>query len=245
MNKLAILAFTLLVFFSTMLWYLANGSLNEYLKSQIELQGHYYSGQSTNVISSDFSPNTGIALLEQLSIGNLQQAQSILTIDQAKVILSRVQSDKQLTHIDNITINTLKLNIETIADNKTNIDALIEQISLTLASDYPELYPAISAQIYAAKNPDLNAEEYAKKHPEAGPIVEHTTSKNSRGKPQQKMTITAIHINTLELNLIQDNHATLTEQKDIKISAIGGKSGMVINQIGGEILLSLLNLAVN
>jgi len=243
LNKLAVLAFTLLVFFSTMLWYLANGSLNEYLKSQITLQGNYYSGQTTHVASADFSPNTGTALFEQLSVGNSQQEQNILTIDQAQAVLSSEQTHHQLTKIESITINTLRLNIEQTSDNQTNIESLIEKISLTLANDYPELYPAISAKIYAAKNPQLNAEAYAKEHPEAGPIIERTQQKKTRGKPQQKMAIATVHIKNLELNSIQGDSETLIVKNDVQITAIGGATGMVINQLGGEILLNLLKLA--
>ena len=242
MNKLAVLAFTLLVFFSTMLWYLANGSLNEYLKSQIELQGNYYSGQSTQVASADFSPNTGTALFEQLSIGDSPQAQNILTIDQIQATLSTEPPQQLLTKIEYISINTLRLNIEQVTENQTNIDSLIEQISFTLANDFPELYPAISAKIYAAKNPELNAEAYAKEHPDAGPIIEHTKQKKTRGKPQQKMSIATIHIEKLQLNSIQDGKATLLIKNDVKITGVGGEKGMVINQLGGEILLSLLKL---
>ncbi len=75
MNKLAILAFTLFVFLSIMLWYLANGSLNEYIKSQIELQGHYYSGQKAGVIlgdfSTNFSTNSGTGEFKKISLLNL------------------------------------------------------------------------------------------------------------------------------------------------------------------------------
>lgn len=225
-----------------MLWYLANGSLNEYLKSQIELQGNYYSGQTAQLASADFSPNTGIALFKQLRLGSSSQAQNILTIDQAQVTLSSKQ-EPQLTKIESIAINTLRLNIEQDSNNKTNIDSLIEQTSFTLANDYPALYPAISAKIYAAKNPDLNAEVYAEKHPDAGPIIEHTKQKKSRGKPQHKVSIETIYIKKLELSSSQGDNTTLTTKNDVTITTIGGETGLVINQLGGEILLNVLKLA--
>ncbi len=245
MNKLAVLAFALLLFFSTMLWYLASGSLNEYLKSQIELQGHYYSGQKTTLALADFSSNTNTAIFKQLSLANSNdyQTKNALVIDEIHIELSSRQSQHLLTEINEITINKLILNIEHQTDDINNIDQLIQKISLKLASDYPQLYPQISAKIYAQNNPDLNAEQYAKKNPQVGPIIEHTKRKKKRGKPQQKIIISAININKLELNIIQAGAINSTQKRNINITSIGGLEGLVMNQIGGEILLNLLKLA--
>lgn len=234
-----------------MLWYLANGSLNEYLKSQIELQGHYYSGQKTTLALADFSSNTGIATFNQLSVINLEQhqAQHALIIDKIQVELSAKQNQHLLTNISKVTINKLTLNIEQNADGISNIDQLIHKINLTLAHDYPELYPEISAKIYASNNPELNAEEYAEKNPQSGPIIEHTKPKKKRGKLQQKIMIFAINIKNVELNIIQTDSATSSpnlmqkQKRNINITAIGGVEGLVMNQIGGEVMLHLLKLA--
>lgn len=228
-----------------MLWYLANGSLNEYLKSQVELQGHYYSGQNTTLAIADFSSNTGTAIFKQLSLANLNsfQAQHALIIDEVQAELSTKQSQHLLTEINKITINKLTLYIEHKADKTSNIEQIIDKISLTLAHDYPELYPEISAKIYAENNPELNAEKYAEKNPQTGPIVEHTKQKKKRGKPQQKIIISAIHINNLELNTRQPNATSSIQKHNVKINTIGGLEGLALNQIGGEILLHLLKLA--
>ena len=247
MNKLAILAFALLLFFSTILWYLASGSLNEYLKSQIELQGHYYSGQKSTLALADFSANTGIATFNQFTLANLNsyQAEHALTIDKVHVELSTKQSQYFITEINKVTINKLTLNIEHKTDGISNIEQLIQQVTLKLAQDYPELYPKISAKIYAKNNPELNAEKFAKNNPQAGPIIEHTTKKKKRGKPQQRIIISAIKIKNLELNTIQAGSANSVQKKkhNINITTIGNIEGLVINQIGGEILLHLLKLA--
>jgi len=243
LNKLAVLAFALLLFFSTMLWYLANGSLNEYLKSQIELQGHYYSGQKTTLAHADFSANTGIAKLNKLSLANLNvyQAKDVLFIDEISIKLA--QNQYLLTIIDEITINKLTLNIEKTTDDNNNIDQLIEIITLKLASDYPQLYPQISAKIYALNNPELNAETYANNNPKSGPIIEHTKSNKSRAKPQQKLMISTIKIINLELNSIEGDSVSTKQKHNVNIASIGNDKGLVINQIGGEVLLSLLKLA--
>ena len=114
-----------------MLWYLANGSLNEYLKSQIELQGHYYSGQQTSLALADFSSNTGIATFNQLSLANLSlyQAQHALIIDEIHVELSTNQRQQLSTEINEVTINKLTLNIEHKADGISNVEQLIQKVS--------------------------------------------------------------------------------------------------------------------
>ena len=245
MNKLAILAFALLLFFSTMLWYLANGSLNEYLKSQIELQGHYYSGQTTTLELADFSANTRTVIFKQLNLHNLNnyKAQYVLTIDEAKVELFANQQQHLLTKITNITINKLTLNIEQKVDGNSNIAQISEIISVKLANDYPELYPAISAKIYAEKNPALNADKYVKNPPQAGQIIAHKKQNKKRGKAQQKITISAINIKTLELNTTQGGVTNSIQKHNVNISTLGGTEGFISNQIGGEVLLKLLNLA--
>lgn len=228
-----------------MLWYLANGSLNEYLKSQIELQGHYYTDQKANVDLADFSSGTGIGEFKNLSLLNLSdhQAKYAVIIDVAHIELMKQPTQHLLTTIKKITINKLTLNIETLSDKTSNIDQLIERIRIKLAHDYPELYPNISAKIYAENNPQLNAEEYAQNNPQAGPIIEHTKAKKKRGKPQAMINISAIKINTVELNIINNGITNKILLNDVSISAIGGNQGIVSNQLGGEILLALLHIA--
>ncbi|WP_159820881.1 hypothetical protein [Colwellia sp. 20A7] len=245
MNKLAVLAFSILIFLSTMLWYLANGSLNEYIKSQIELQGHYYSGQTTSLLLAEFSDSTNSAQLNQLTLANIShyQAENLLTVDEAIVELSAIQNRTLVTAIKKVTVNKLTINIEEDKNNINNIDQLIQTISLTLAKDYPQSYPAISAKIYAQEHPDLDAEQYAKNHPEARSIDEPTKTKKSRGKAKLKVTIAAINIKDLELNIIRNGITQSILKHNITIEGIGGDEGLEANQIGGEILLKILSLA--
>ena len=245
MNKLAVLAFALLLFFSTMLWYLANGSLNEYLKSQIELQGHYYSGQETTLAQASFSSDTGTATFKNLNLVNLaeNQAQYALIIDEAEVEISANKNQHLLTEIKKVTINKITLNVEHNTDGISNIEQLVQKISLKLAQDYPELYPVISAKIYAENNPELNAEKYAEKNPQSGPIIEHAPKKKKRGKPQQKIIIFTININILELNTVQDGSLNSIQKRNVTINDIGVPEGLATNQIGGELMLQIFKLA--
>ncbi|MCW8866020.1 MAG: hypothetical protein OQK09_09070 [Colwellia sp.] len=256
MNKLAVLAFTLLVFFSTMLWYLANGSLNEYLKSQIQLQGQYYTKQPTQLSLADFSTNNGFGTFRELTLGNPENYQTkyALIIDEASVKLASPQATVTakktnafkenhtlLISVAQLTLNKLTLNIEQNTD-QTNNRELIAQIKSQLAQDYPELYPEISAKLYAEQNPQLNAEAYAKSHPKSGPIVEHKQTKKKRGKAQTKINIQAITINTLIVNTTHNDTTDSVHFSNIQLSPIGGEQGIVTNQLGGELLIALLRL---
>ena len=244
MNKLAVLAFAILVSLSSMLWYLANGSLNEYLKSQIELQGSYYTGQKANVGLADFSSSTGTGEFTNFNLLNLDgyQTKHAIIIDTAHIVLVAQPTQPLLTTVKELTINKLTINSESFSEKKSNIDQLIEKISNQLAHDYPELYPNISAKIYAKNNPQLNAEEYAQNNPQAGPIIEHTKPKKKRGKPEGKINISSIKINIVELNIIDDGLVKNKTLHDVNIAVIGGKEGMLTNQLGGEVLLALLKL---
>ena len=246
MNKLAVLAFAILIFLSSMLWYLANGSLNEYLKSQIELQGSYYSGQKATIELADFSSNTGTGEFQDFRLLNLDgyQTDHAIIIDVAHLALVQPTAQPLLTTVKELTINKLTLNSEAFSGEKSNVDQLIHKISNQLANDYPELYPNISARIYAKNNPQLNAEEYAQNHPQAGPTKAHSKPKKKRGKSKGKINITSIKINIVELNIIDNGLVKNKSFRDVNIAVIGGKEGVVTNQLGGEVLLALLKLAV-
>jgi len=241
-----------------MLWYLANGSLNEYLKSQIQLQGQYYSQQATQLAIADFSANSGIGAFKEATLTNPDgyQAKYALLIDSANIELVTPQSATTvqsaspfkenhalITTVQQLTINKLTLNSEHTSATKNNIATLIALIKNQLAQDFPELYPAISAKLYAQKNPQLNAQTYAQTHPQAGPIIEHKKAKKKRGKVQAKIKIHAITINTLVLNNTHHGVTKTIQLNDLQLSPIGGEQGIVTNQIGGELLLALLGLA--
>jgi len=250
-----------------MLWYLADGSLNEYLKSQVQLQGKYYSKQETQLAIADFSSSTGLGFFNEIAITNLDgyQTKYALTIDRVDIKLAPVHSINTtqdsfsfntpspfkdtpvlITNITQLTINKLTLNIEQgKGKNKdtNNINELMAQVKNQLAQDYPELYPEISVKHYAEKHPTLNAEVYAKNHPQSGPIIEHTQAKKKRGKEQNKIKIQAINIKLLTLNFINNGVIKTQQVSNLQLPSIGGEQGIVTDQLGGKLLLALFTLS--
>ena len=174
MNKLAVLAFAILLFLSTMLWYLANGSLNDYLKSQVLLQSHYYSGQKSQLLSADFSTNTGITTFTNFSVANidgLTQPQ-LFKVDNISVQLAELATSQfdapsvakkttTLVHVKQLRFSNLHAwsEIDKISETgKTNLQILIKKVERKLATDYPALYPQLSAELYAKMYPERSIE---------------------------------------------------------------------------------------
>lgn len=171
MNKLAILAFALLAFFSFMLWYLANGSLNEYLKSQVILQSNYYSKQQATVGNVNFSPETGIVQVNNFSLSDLDDLtqQYLLTIETIEAQLAKIPTShlngpsiqKKTTTIVNVAsmqLSNVHIALATTSQGKATGEVVLDRIKTQLATDYPAQYPELSAQLYAEQYPERSEE---------------------------------------------------------------------------------------
>ena len=271
MNKLAVLALTLLLFLSAMSWYLAKGSVNDYLKSQVILQGQYYSGQQTNIARSIFSAEKNNAIFSSLTLANIDGYTQVnaLTIDEIKAnLISPTDNSQpqqlndglrtsQIVTLAKLTLKTVTINMEKRSDNKNNITELIERVTLQLAKDYPALYPKLAAKIYAEQNPDLNAELNNEVHVQpilvAKPIKEtnkavlaskaNKQQKKLLGKAKTRIAIQLIEVNKLVIHITENKQSHTTEFKNINLGSIGGVNGLASNQIGGEVLRLLLQKA--
>ncbi len=262
LNKLAILAFTLLLFFSTMLWYLANGSLNEYLKSQVLLQSHYYSGQQTSLINAEFTAEKGVTFFHGLTVNNFNGLSQpvILSIDKITAQLAQVPTSQlnspsiqnkttTIVHIEQLTLANLEIWSEKFPSDKTNIQVLHDKVSLQLAKDYPALYPEISAQIYAKEHPELNEklalQSLAITQPQAETnqaVIEAIKAKQTKrllGKAQTRVIISALIINNLSFNNVIGDKVITTHQQNINLGGFGGETGLDSNQLGGELLKAI------
>ncbi|QBG37196.1 hypothetical protein [Litorilituus sediminis] len=248
MNKLAILAFSLLLFFSAMSWFLASGSLNDYLKSQASLQGQYYSGQKTNLESANFDANTGIATFKQISLTNLENYQDkyALKINQAKAQLLP-QTQANLLTIEKITLDKVEVFIEQQND-KNNLSQLHERITEQLVSDFPKYYPALSAKQFALAHPELNAQlvtkpEQTNNRQETAAAIEARKAKHNapkRGKKTNDIQINNIVINELVINSLIDNKHKQTHLANITLTELANKKPLDSTQLGGEILRLIL-----
>lgn len=258
MNKLAVLAFALLMFFSTMLWYLANGSLNDYLKSQVLLQANYYSGQAAQLAKAEFSSDSGVSQFDGFSLANIEGAKQphVLLVDEmtaqlAPVAISQLNSPSvskkttTIVHIENLTLSHLQAWTETAPNENSNLTILLNKISLKLAEDYPALYPEISAKQYAKVHPEQNEQLALDNHVQTTEtnqaVIESKAAKKKQrllGKAQIRVIISAITIEKLTLTNSDNNSKKELEQ--IVLDGFGGEEGLDSNQVGGELLRALL-----
>lgn len=264
------LAFALLLFFSTMLWYLANGSLNEYLKSQVLLQSQYYSGQQTHLLKANFSADEGQTTFEQLSVSNLNglSQPQLLTLNKVTTQLAQVARSQlnstslqnkniPIVNIEKLTLHKLHVWSEGTSNGKTNLEVLVNKVSKQLALDYPALYPNISAELYAKEHPELNATaEIAnvEKQTDSQPIEtnkavivskEAKQKKRLLGKAQTRALVSSVVIKELTLTSIKDNKNTTQHFYDIELGSLGDENGLDSNQLGGELFRRLLNKLIS
>lgn len=252
-----------------MLWYLANGSLNDYLKSQVLLQSQYYSGQKSQLLSADFSNNTGITDFIGFSLTNidgLTQPQ-VFSVDKMSVQLAEVATQQfdapsiqkkttTLVHVKELRFSQLNAWSEipkASTSGKTNIAVLFNKIETQLATDYPALYPEISAEIYAKMYPErsealalesLDAKPKAQEVESNQAIIASKKAKQNKrllGKAITRVKIESVIIDNLTMTIIRDNNVITKQVKNIQLGSIGDENGLGSNQLGGELLRRLLN----
>jgi hypothetical protein len=268
LNKLAVLAFAILLFLSTMMWYLANGSLNDYLKSQVLLQSEYYSAQPATLLSADFSNNTGITRFTDFSLSNIKgltqpQLFTVDTISAQLAVIPTHQLDSPsiqkktttIVHVEELRLGNLQAWSEvakTSNASETNVEVLFKKITTKLAMDYPALYPKISAELYAKMYPErsetlaleaLNTNQIVKEVETNQAIIASNAAKQKKrllGKAQTRVIITSVIIDNLALTIIKDNEKITKHFKNVALGRFGDENGLASNQLGGELLKQIL-----
>lgn len=253
-----------------MLWYLANGSLNDYLKSQVMLQSQYYSGQKSNLINANFSDTTGITTFTNLSLANIDGLTQLQLFNVDKISVQLAQTPTQqldspsiqkktttLVHVQELRFNKLHAWSETAKNGKTNLDIIVNQINTKLATDYPALYPQISAKLYAEMYPErseklaLEAFDTSQKTPDVETnqaIIDSKKAKQKKrllGKAITRINIMSVIIDELTLTIIKGDNVITKQVKNIQLGRLGDENGLDSNQLGGELLRRLLNELIN
>ena len=268
MNKLAVLAFALLLFFSTMLWYLANSSLNDYLKSQVILQSNYYSSQEAKLLSASYSDTTGITHFTDFSLSNIVGSIQplLLRADNINAQLAKVPTRQlnspsiqkkttTIVHVEELRLGSLQAWSEVIKTNnssRTNLQVLLDQVNTKLATDYPALYPQISAELYAKRYPE-RSEELALEALETKPneqavennqaVIASNEAKQKKrllGKAITRVKISSVIIDELTLSVIHETKTQTKQFKNIQLGSFGNENGLENNQMGGELLKQIL-----
>jgi len=252
-----------------MLWYLANSSLNDYLKSQVILQSNYYSSQEAKLLSASYSDTTGITHFTDFSLSNIDGSTQPLLLKAnninaqlAKVPTRQLDSPSiqkkttTIVHVEELRLGSLQAWSEvpkTSESGNTNLDILLNQVNTKLATDYPALYPQISAGLYAKMYPE-RSEKLALEELDTKPRVqtvetnqaviasnEAKQKKRLLGKALTRVKISSVIIDDLTLTVINENTTQTMQFKNIQLGSFGNKNGLESNQLGGELLKQILS----
>jgi hypothetical protein len=251
-----------------MLWYLANSSLNDYLKSQVILQSNYYSSQEAKLLSASYSDTTGITHFTDFSLSNVSgyTHSLLLKADNINAQLAKVPTRQldspsiqkkttTIVHVEELRLGSLQAWSEVLKDSdstETNLDVLLEQVNSKLATDYPALYPQISAERYAKMYPE-RSEKLAlttlENSPKVQPVEnnqaiiaskEAKQKKRLLGKAITRVKISSVIIDELTLNVTKNNQTQTKQFKNIQLGSFGNENGLESNQMGGELLKQIL-----
>lgn len=137
MNKLAPLIVTILLLCGGILWFLASGSLNEFIKSQIEINGQKATQQTVKVNNVDIQLTNGSGAIQGLTLANpahykYPQAFSLSNI---KLDINLASLNNEPIVIDAIIIEKPEVFVEVKKDGKINIKEIIDAIEQNMPTN--------------------------------------------------------------------------------------------------------------
>ena len=194
------------------LWFLAGGSLNEFVKVQIETVGKQVTEQTVSVKTVDIKLTEGAGSILGLNLANPQQ-----------------YSQPNLFSLDEI---TLDINLESLTGQPIIIDAIVikdpkafVQVTSAGGSNIQDILKAIE------KNIPKTAESAGK---------ESSGSGQQEVKIAVHKVVLAGTALSLDLTALGNKEHQLT-LPDINLANIGGVEGLPASQLGSEILKQALS----
>ena len=134
MKKLFAIVFILLLICGGALWFLANGSLDDFIKTQIETEGSKITSQQVSVKSVEMKLLEGAGIINGFSLSNTKQYKYKNAFSFDTVVLDI--NIKSLTEdpivIDEITINNPQAFVELTSNGSANIKDILDQIEKNL-----------------------------------------------------------------------------------------------------------------
>ncbi len=205
MNKLASLIIIILLACGGALWFLASGSLNDYIKQQIEVVGSNLTAQTVTVANVDIRLSEGAGTINNFNITN--------------------PSNFSYPHLFSLETITLDINLKSLADDPIIIDAII--------IDSPQAFVEFSQNgssniqnVLDAINKNIPKSSKTEKVPKDNT----QTEPNIRVK---KLILAGTRL-SLDLSKLGNKAHQLT-LPDIELTDIGKKSGLPASQLGAEI----------
>ncbi|TRX57459.1 hypothetical protein [Thalassomonas sp. M1454] len=220
MNKLAVLAVSILVFCGAMLWYLAATDLNGFIRSQAITQVSLITKQQVDVKQVTSALEQGDISLHQLTIKDINSSADALLIEQVAAKVDAATINQAAIIVNSVNFSNLRANIKFTADGDSNFKQLAQQIESQFA--YIDSY---TPEKFSAKK---------------------KTSSNK--KPVTTMQVRNIKASNIVLSIdLQDvNGKQLSiEIPELSLAAIGNKEAIDAGFIGTNVTQALVNAIVS
>ena len=132
MKYLSAIAVVILLLCGGAMWFLASGSLNDFIKHQIETQGLAATKQSVTVGSVDIRFSQAAGTIQDLALANINgfPSKDLYQLKHITLDINMKSLKDSPIVIDAINIDGSSLNIDLNAQGKSNIQILKEQLAL-------------------------------------------------------------------------------------------------------------------
>ncbi|MDT0602991.1 hypothetical protein [Thalassotalea castellviae] len=212
MKFLASIVVVILLACGGALWFLAGGSLNEFVKGQIETVGKQITEQKVAVNSVDIKLTQGAGSIIGISLAN--------------------GSEYNYPHAFTLGEVTLDINVESLTQEPIIIDAIIIKD--------PKAFVEFTAS--GASNMKDLIDTIQKNIPNAGQKNADTESASTKAEPKLSVSKVVLAGTALTVDLSalgnKEHSATLP---DIILNDIGGKDGLPASELGGVIVKEALS----
>ena len=206
MNKLSALILIILLACGGALWFVANGSLNDYIKQQIEVTGSSLTAQTVTVENVDIRLSTGAGTINGFTITN--------------------PSNYNYSHLFSLETITLDINLKSLTDDPIVIDEII--------IDSPQAFVEFTKNGQSNIKEVLDA--INKNIPKSSSTNESAPSKSEQTEPNIRVNKLILAGTNLSLDLSQlGNKTHQLTLPDIHLKDIGKESGLPASLLGAEI----------
>ncbi len=212
MKVIASIVVVILLICGGALWFLADGSLNEFIKSQIETVGLQVTEQKVTVDKVDIQLSKGAGSIYGLNLPNPEQykAKNAFSLGEITLDINLESLTQEPIIIDAIVIKQPKAVAEITASGGANIKDLLDSIKRHLPKS------------------------------SGGSETEQPTSQAAEPKISVSQIILAGTELSLDLTALGNKNHQLT-LPDIKLANIGGKGGLPASQLGTVIAKEALS----
>lgn len=211
MNKLASIVFIILLFCGAGLWFVANGSLDDFIKQQIETQGSKITNQTVLVKSVDMKLTKGSGAINGFSLSNPEQYKYPLAFSFETILLdiniSSLTEDTIV--IDEIRINDPKAFVELTTSGTANLSDILKDIEKNIPKSDET---AVETEDSTQSEPNIRV---------------------------SKVILSGTNL-SLDLSALGNKEHQLT-LPDINLSNVGGEKGLPASELGAEIAKQALS----